>query len=150
MSFFDTLNVSASGLTAQRLRMDVLSQNIAHVDTTKTADGTPYKRRVVLFEERTQQPFSTYFQTALKSRTANQNPKGVMVAKITEDNTQGARIYQPEHPDADAAGYVTMPNVNVVTEMVNMISASRSYEANISAMNITKGMIAKTLEIGSR
>jgi flagellar basal-body rod protein FlgC len=130
MSFFGSMNISASGLSAQRLRMDVISENIANVDTTRTANGGPYLRKAALFQE------------------ILENARGVRVAEIATDNTPGQRVYEPGHPDADADGYVRMPNVNVTTEMVNMISASRSYEANITAMNSTKAMIAKTLEIG--
>lgn len=145
MGFFDTLNVSASGLTAQRLRMDVISQNIANVDTTKAADGQPYKRKVTLFQEMKDTPFSRYFEDAL-GRSVPGN--GVRVSKVTEDETPGALVYEPGHPDADENGYLRKPNVNIVTEMINMISATRSYEANITAMNATKSMVAKTLEIG--
>ncbi len=146
MAFFDTLSVSASGLTAQKFLMDVISENIANAETTKAADGRPYKRRAVLFQERGGDKFSQMLASATKSKQAV-SPGGVMVSKIVEDNTPGNRFYQPEHPDADADGYVLMPNVNVVKEMVNMITASRAYEANITAMNITKAMISKTLEI---
>lgn len=146
MSFFNTMNISASGLTAQRLRMDVISQNLANVDTTKTANGTPYKRQTVLFEEATQAPFSTQLNNAMSSDTLG---RGVKVSGIAEDQTPGSMVYDPTHPHADENGYVEMPNVNVVKEMVNMMSASRSYESNITAMNITKSMIAKTLEISA-
>ncbi len=149
MSFFDSLNVSASGLTAQRLRMDVISDNIANVNTTRSGDGGPYKRKTVLIEEiKNTKPFSTYFNNAVGSSLGNTYiGSGVKVSKIVKDDTPGSKVYDPEHPDANEDGYVVMPNVNVVTEMVNMISASRSYEANITAINNTKGMMQKTLEI---
>ena len=140
MAFFDAFDISATGLTAQRLRMDVISQNMANVNTTRTGDGTPYRRKVTIFREAGGAPFAR----CLDSLSAG---SGVRVSAITDDATPGAKVYDPGHPDADADGYVTMPNVNVVTEMVNMISASRSYEANVTAMNNTKAMIAKTLEI---
>ncbi|WP_250278412.1 flagellar basal body rod protein FlgC [[Clostridium] colinum] len=147
MSFFDSLNTSTTALTAQSLRMDVISQNMANIDTTRTADGGPYKRKTVIFREidGSQNSFKTMFSKKLNN---NQTLSGVKVEKIVEDNTEGPKEYNPSHPDADENGYVTKPNVNVVEEMVNMISANRAYEANITAVNITKGMINKTLEIG--
>ncbi len=145
MSFFSSLDTSASALTAQRLRMDVISQNMANVDTTRTEDGGPYKRKVVLFQEiGSKASFAQYLGKAMDSDVG----KGVRVSRIVDDETPGSRVYDPTHPDADADGYVTNSNVNVVEEMVNMISASRSYEANVTAINTTKTMIAKTLEIG--
>lgn len=145
MSFFGALDTSASALTAQRLRMDVISQNMANVDTTRTEDGTPYKRKTVTFEEIGQRSnFSNFLDKAMNSEAGY----GVRVRQIAEDKTPGAREYDPSHPDADKDGYVTKPNVNVVTEMVNMISANRSYEANVTAITTTKAMINKTLEIG--
>jgi flagellar basal-body rod protein FlgC len=144
---FDAMNISATGLTAQRLRMDVISQNIANVSTTRTADGGPYKRRTVLFQEiKENDPFSAYFSDAVRYR--HNQGMGVRVSEIVEDETPSNLVYDPSHPDANEEGYVRMPNVNIVEEMVNMISASRSYEAGITAMTSTKAMIAKTLEIG--
>lgn len=146
MSLFDAMNINTTGLTAQRLRMDVISQNIANVSTTKAADGGPYKRKTVMFQEIADgRPFSDYFVSAVNKTVEG---KGVRVSRIIEDDTPGSRVYEPGHPDADDEGYVTMPNVNIVTEMVNMISASRSYEANVTAINTTKTMINKTFEIG--
>lgn len=146
MSFFSALHTSASGLTAQRLRMDVISQNIANVSTTRTESGTPYKRKTVIFQEiRENGPFSRVLNDALRR---GQRGEGVRVQKVVEDQFPGPKVYDPGHPDADEEGYVAMPNVNIVEEMVNMISASRSYEANVTAINNTKAMIAKTLEIG--
>lgn len=145
MSFFTSLDTSATALTAQRLRMDVISQNMANVDTTRTEDGTPYKRKTVLFQEISDtSSFSKYLNTAMNSKAGY----GVRVTKIVEDDTPGSMVYDPTHPDADEDGYVTNSNVNVVEEMVNMISANRSYEANITAMTTIKSMIAKTLELG--
>ena len=138
------MNISATGLTAQRLRMDTISENIANVNTTRTGDGTPYKRKEVIFQEMQATPFSTFLNTALNSDQAGE---GVRVSQIVDDNSPGSKVYDPGHPDADQDGYVTMPNVNIVTEMVNMISASRSYEANVTAINNTMAMLAKTLEI---
>ncbi|MCL2461524.1 MAG: flagellar basal body rod protein FlgC [Defluviitaleaceae bacterium] len=151
MAFFDAFNISATGLSAQRLRMDVISQNMANVNTTRTEDGTPYKRKVAIFQEvtGTASPFSYYLNSASGyAGSASDNfSGGVRVSDIVNDETPGNKVYDTGHPDADADGYVTMPNVSTVTEMVNMISASRAYEANVTAMNNTKAMIAKTLEI---
>lgn len=147
MSFFDGLNTSATALTAQSLRMDVISQNMANIDTTRTENGGPYKRKTVVFKEinNTGTSFKTMFDKEIGNTTSL---SGVKVDKIVEDDTEGPKEYNPSHPDADADGYVTKPNVNVVEEMVNMISANRAYEANVTAVNITKSMINKTLEIG--
>ena len=148
MSFFGTADISVSGLSAQRLRLDIIAENIANVETTRTQDGTPYKRKTVLFQERgSARPFAEFFNKAMGGRV--QDTRGVRVTHIVKDNRPGTRVYDPNHPDA-VDGYVTKPNVNIVEEMVNMISASRSYEANVTALNTTKSMVAKTLEIGSR
>ena len=146
MALMSALEISASGMTAQRLRMDVISQNIANITTTRTGDGSPYKRKTVLIQEMTDvKPFSHYLNTIL-NRPPGQGG-GVRVQRIVEDETPGPLVYEPAHPDADEEGYVEMPNVNIVTEMINMIAASRSYEANVTAVNITKGISSKTLEI---
>lgn len=146
MGAFNALDIGASALTAQRLRMDIISQNIANVNTTRTEDGTPYRRRTVLFEEKSgQTPFSEYLSDASKAKISG---GGVRVTKIVEDSSPLKEIYDPGHPDADENGVVKMPNVDIVTEMVNMISATRAYEANITMINSTKGMANKALEIG--
>ncbi|HHY04519.1 MAG TPA: flagellar basal body rod protein FlgC [Thermoanaerobacterales bacterium] len=145
MGFFDTLNVSASGLTAQRLRLDVISDNIANVNTTRTSKGTPYRRKNVVFQERSKE---NNFKRLFSDAYSKNNSQGVRVISIKEDHiTPFKKVYDPSHPDAKD-GYVDMPNVNIVTEMVDMISATRSYEANITAINSTKNMVLKTLEIG--
>ncbi|QUH31434.1 flagellar basal body rod protein FlgC [Vallitalea guaymasensis] len=144
MSFFNSMNVSATGLTAQRLRMDIISQNLANVNTTKTKDGGPYKRKVLLFEEQK----SNNFGSMLNDSIDNYKASGVKVSKIIEDTKPLKRVYDPSHPEAGDDGYVLMPNVNTIEEMVNMISANRSYEANVTAMNATKSMAMKSLEIG--
>lgn len=147
MGIFSALDISASGLTAQRVRMDTISQNIANVNTTRTADGTPYRRREVVFEERNDSKNS--FSQALENASSKLNGgNGVRVSSIVEDSTEFKKVYDPGHPDADADGYVNMPNVDIVTEMVNMISATRSYEANVTSVNATKSMVLKALEIG--
>jgi len=141
MSIFHSMNISASGLTAQRLRLDVISNNIANVNTTRTAEGRPYRRQRVVFQERKNNSFHEILTSAYRGN-------GVRVVQIEEDPTPFKLVYDPSHPDADMNGYVQMPNINIVTEMVDMISASRSYEANITAINTSKSMILKTLEIG--
>lgn len=146
MSFFNSLNTSTSALNAQSLRMDIISQNLANIDTTRTADGGPYKRKTVIFKEI--EPSSNFSNIFNKAIGYESQSRGVKVDRIAEDNSEGAIEYDPNHPDADENGYVKKPNVNVVEEMVNMISANRAYEANITAVNTTKSMIAKTLEIG--
>lgn len=148
MGFYNTLDISASGITAQRLRMDVIAQNIANVDTTRTEDGTPYKRKTVIFEERqASKPFSAYFDDASLNYSTG---GGIRAVQIAEDQTEGTKVYDPSHPDSDDEGYVTKPNVNIVEEMVNMIASSRSYEASVTATGITKSMITKTLELSTR
>lgn len=145
MAFLNSINVSASGLTAERLRMDIISRNIANANTTRTADGTPYRRQVALFAPaQGQMPFSEYLANA----GAGQSGGGVKVVGIEEDKTPFKLVYDPGNPDADAKGYVKMPNVDIMTEMVNMISASRAYEANVTAINSAKAMAMKALEIG--
>ena len=129
---FDSLRISASGMTAERLRMDVISANIANADSTTGPNGQPYQREEVVL-----QPAGS-FDSVLQ---------GVEVAGIVADQTPPRRVYDPGHPDADAQGYVSMPNVSPITEMVDLIGASRSYEANVTAMNATKQMITRTLDI---
>lgn len=145
MSFLNSIDISASGLTAQRLRLDVISQNIANVNTTRTENGGPYRRKAVIFEEKLE---SRPFAEVLSESKKGQVKGGVRVSRIAEDNSPFTLNYNPEHPDANEEGYVAMPNVNIVSEMVNMISASRSYEANVTALNAMKSMSVKALEIG--
>ena len=151
MGFFNTMNISASGLTAQRLRMDTIAENIANVNTTRTADGGPYQRKTVIFEEmRDNDPFSLVFTNIFGNGGSVPAPQGmgVRVVEVVEDESPGLLQFNPTHPDADEEGYVRMPNVNIVEEMVNMIAASRSYEANITAMGTARTMTQRTLEIG--
>lgn len=146
MGFFGALDIGASALTAERLRMDTISQNIANANTTRTEDGTPYRRRIVVFQEQSNGiPFSQYLSDSSKQQYLG---KGVKVSQIAEDPSPFRKVYDPGHPDADADGYVEMPNIDVVTEMVNMISATRAYEANVTSINTTKSMAMKALEIG--
>ena len=146
MSFLNSLEISASGLTAQRLRMDVISQNIANIDTTRTDSGEPYRRRYVVFEEvgAGENSFSYYLDKASSSSAG----QGVRVSQIGEDQSEFTLKYDPTNPDATEDGYVKMPNVDLSQEMVDMISAYRSYEANVTAFNATKDMALKALEIG--
>lgn len=147
MGLFNSFNISASALTAQRLRMDVISQNIANVNTTRTEDGTPYRRKTVVFQEKEADiPFSQYLSD--QSRRQYMAGGGVRVTAIVEDPAPFREVYDPSHPDADENGIVRMPNVEIVTEMVNMISATRAYEANVTALNASKSMAQKALEIG--
>lgn len=139
MSFLSALDISASGLTAQRVRMDVISQNIANADTTRTEDGGPYRRKTTVLAAKSGS-FSSYYGNAIG--------KGVYVAQIGEDMSDFNYEYDPTNPDADANGYVAYPNVDETTEMVDMMSATRSYEANVTAFNATKDMALKALEIG--
>lgn len=142
---FSSFNVSASGMTAQRLRMDIIADNIANVETTRTAEGTPYRRKLAVFQEKQ----VTSFRELLKKNKGDATARDeVQVAGIVEDPTPFKMIYNPGHPDADAEGYVAMPNVDIVSEMVDMISASRAYEANITVLNTAKNMAMRALEIG--
>jgi len=148
MSYFNSMNIAASGLTAQRLRMDTIAENIANVNTTRTADGGPFQRRVPLFEEiNDQDPFSIIFGQMFGNMPAHQG-RGVRVTQIVRDETPGLLKYEPTHPDSDEYGYVRLPNINIVEEMVNMISATRSYEANITSMQNSRHIAQRTLEIG--
>ncbi|MDD4601694.1 Flagellar basal-body rod protein FlgC [bioreactor metagenome] len=142
MGMFGAIDAAASGLTAERLRMDVISNNIANVNTTRTAEGGAYRRQIVLFEPRSGQSFAQFLSREMDSGT------GVKVAGITQDNSPTRRVYEPNHPDADPEGYVEMPNINIVSEMVDMITATRAYEANVTAVNAAKSMALKALEIG--
>ncbi len=148
MGLFLGIDASASGLTAERLRMDVISNNIANANTTRTEGGGAYHRRFVVFEPREREPKS-FEQTLMKAvGLSRQTGEGVRAVSIMEDNTQGPLVYDPGHPDANADGYVEKPNVNIVSEMVDMITAQRAYEANSTAITAAKTMATKTLEIG--
>ena len=148
MSMFAAFNISASGMTAQQLRTDVISQNIANANTTRTSDGTAYVKKSVVFTEKTVTSGTT-FADALRAANGGVVGSGVKVTSIYDDtSTDMNMVYDPSHPDADENGYVTYPNVNVVQEMTDLIDASRSYEANISAFNSSKDMASKGLTIG--
>ena len=143
MGLFDAIDVAGSGLAAERLRMDVTAGNLANAQTTQGANGQPYRRReVVLQEAQGGQSFGSILASASSSPV-----NGVQVAGIVEDPSASRRVYDPGHPDADAQGYVSLPNVNPVTEMVDLIGASRTYEANVTAMQAAKQLFSKTLEL---
>jgi flagellar basal-body rod protein FlgC len=144
MDIYDALRTSSSGLSAQRMRMNLISANLANVNTTRTPEGGPYRRKEVVFEARSQSPS---FHEALQSRQGRQ-PAGVRAVEVFDDPRPPILKYDPGHPDADAQGYVRLPNVNMMEEMVNMISATRSYEANVAAVKASKDMALKALEIG--
>ncbi len=144
MNFIDTLNASASGLSAQRLRMNLISSNLAHVNTTRTAEGGPYRRKDAVFAAVSQ---ASEFAQTLRESLEN-GIKKVQVTEIREDIRPPLLKYDPQHPDADSKGYVALPNINVLEEMVNMLSASRSYEANVTAIKTTKDLANEALEIG--
>ena len=145
MGLFQSFNISASGMTAERYRTDIIAQNIANVNTTSTKDGTPYRRKIVTFSEKNVTPFSEIY-TSSKDRTIGD---GVKVSKVTEDyETELVLKYDPSNPDADENGYVSYPNVNTVTEMTNLIDATRAYEANVTAFNATKAMAQSGLQSG--
>jgi flagellar basal-body rod protein FlgC len=144
MDFFSSMRVSASGLDAQTKRMNTISSNIANAETTRTAEGGPYKRKDPVFAAVTdRESFGEILQNALDEQV-----QGVMVQEVHEDQRGPRMVYNPSHPDANPEGYVALPNVNPVEEMANMISAQRSYEANVTAMNAAKAMGQKALEIG--
>jgi flagellar basal-body rod protein FlgC len=149
MRVFSSFDISGSGLTAQRLRMDVVANNIANVNTTRTPEGGPYRREVVVFEPRREESqFLLPFSAEARRKQASATGDGVKVVAVTNDGAPARRVYDPGHPDADAQGYVNLPNITLVNEMVDMISATRAYEANITAIDSAKSMAQKALEIG--
>jgi flagellar basal-body rod protein FlgC len=137
MDFFTALRISSSGLSAERTRVNIASSNLANAETTRTEQGGPYKRLDPVFEA---------FAMELRA-SAQESPQGVRVAEITEDDGPGKRVYSPGHPDADAEGFVTFPNVNPVHEVVNLMSASRGYDANATAVETLKQMASRGLDI---
>jgi flagellar basal-body rod protein FlgC len=145
MSFFKAMNISSSGLAAQRVRMNVLSSNLANAQTTRGGpDGGPYRRQDVVFEA---QPYGNPFENMLDEHFQTQVTK-VKVSDVHTDQSAPRRVFDPSHPDANKDGYVEMPNVQVMSEMVNMIAATRSYEANATALDSAKQMAVKAMEIG--
>ncbi|EYE88797.1 flagellar basal body rod protein FlgC [Fervidicella metallireducens AeB] len=142
MNMFSALRISSSGLSAERMRMDVIASNISNAETTRTSEGGPYKRKIVTFEENLDKALDK------NKNTYQEKFKGVRVRGIIEDQSPLKKVYDPSHPDADKDGYVMMPNVNILNEMVDLIAASRSFEANVTAINSEKQMYMKALEIG--
>jgi flagellar basal-body rod protein FlgC len=140
MNLISALDVNASGLAAQRKRVEVSSSNLANSQTTRTEEGGPYRRKDVVFQ-------TTSFENSL-GQALGQEVEGVEVSDVVEDQRPFDRRYEPGHPDADGEGYVAYPNVNPMQEMANLLEASRSYDANIAAIGIVKAMINRTLEIG--
>ena len=152
MTIFHSLNTSASALTAQRMRMDVISSNMANIDTTrgKMVDGEwqPYRRKSVTFQPREGQ-FSSMLNAAMGKQIKGSAGYGVTVSRIKEDTeTPFKLVFDPSHPDANDEGYVSMPNVDPLREMIDLMSATRSYEANVTVINANKSMLMKALEIG--
>lgn len=151
MRFLDSIDISASGLTAQRLRMDTIANNMTNVETTRVQNGNgPYRRQVVVFEARTPRTTRKSFGNMLEEQVETMG-SGVRVKEIRQIGENEAplrRVYDPSHPDADAQGYVNYPNVNIVEEMINMISATRAYEANAKVIEASKSMAMRALDIG--
>jgi flagellar basal-body rod protein FlgC len=143
MSFLSSLNIPGSALTAERFRMDIVAQNIANINTTRTAEGGPYRRKQVVLQER-----GLSFASTLSGAAYRIKQGGVRVSEIVESDKPFTPVYDPAHPDADANGYVLMPNVNNAEEQIDFMAASRAYEANITSLNVVKAMAMKALEIG--
>ena len=143
MSLLDSMNLVGSALTAERFRIDVALQNIAHANTTRTASGEPYRRKQVVFQER-----AVSFEDALKTETARVKGGGVRVTEVVDSQRDFVPVYDPDHPDANEEGYVMRPNVNTTEERVDLMSATNSYEANLTALKIVQSLALKALEIG--
>jgi flagellar basal-body rod protein FlgC len=145
MGLLSAMDISASGLNAQRRRLEVISSNLANANTTRTVEGGPYRRKDLVFESA---PVNESFSTNLDSAMERPGQSGVEVSAIYEDEAPFIKKYDPSHPDADAEGFILMPNVNPIEEMVNMISATRSFEASVQSINTIKEIARKSLEIG--
>ena len=153
MTIFHSMNTTASALTAQRLRMDVISSNIANVDTTRArqvnGEWEPYRKKQVVVAEQGGSRFGSFLNIAMGKSSKDAVGSGVRIKEIKDDTETPFKLtYDPTHPDANAEGYVRTSNVDLLSEMVDLISASRSYEANITAFNANKAMLTKALEIG--
>ncbi|WP_312647639.1 flagellar basal body rod protein FlgC [Aminipila sp.] len=155
MSFLSSMNISASALTAQRQRLDIISENVSNIDTTRTESGGPYRRKMVVFEDKAGDvSFKDSLNNAIVERGANGRlvrrdySPGVRVSDIVEDQSDLKTEYNPDHPDADANGYVKLPNVNMLEETMDSMSATRSYQANVTVLNAVKLMAQKALDIG--
>ena len=143
MSLLDSMNIIGSGLTAERLRMDIALQNIANQNTTRTANGEPYRRKQVVFRER-----GISFQDSLRTAAAKVEGGGVRVTQVVESQRDFIPVYDPDHPDANEEGYVMMPNVNTTEERIDLMAASNSYEANLTALKLVQSLALKALDIG--
>ena len=143
MAFLNTFNIIGSALTAERFRTDVILQNFANANVTRTANGEPYRRKQVIFEER-----GIDFESALRDEEYKLDQGGVRVTRVVESQNPFVPVYDPSHPDANEEGYVLLPNVNTTEEMVDLMAASRAYEANLTAFGVVKSMAMKALEIG--
>ncbi len=150
MGLLSSIRISASALTAHRLRMDVIANNVANMTSTRGPDGGVFQRQVVSFRAQPtgRQGFSALFRE--QSGLPSLPTRGVAVNRITEDQNPGRRVLDPSHPDADAEGFVEMPNVDLVVEMTDMVAAARAYEANVTVMNASKAMAQRALDIGNR
>jgi len=147
MGMFDAISIAGSGLTAERIRMDVTSENLANADTTKAANGKPYQRQDVELAQAGQSDFGGQLTGALAQSGSTQTPGGVEVTGIVADDTPDQQVYDPGNPEADAQGYVKMPNVSTVTEMTDLISESQSYQSDVTAMQTAKSMFTATLGV---
>jgi flagellar basal-body rod protein FlgC len=149
MSFWTSLRIGASALTAQRLRLDIISNNVANAETTRTDEGGPYKRQDVVFRTNNKLPFLSNLVMLQRRVGASEGSlDGVAATEVVTDESTGPKMYDPTNPDADVDGYVTYPNVNLVVEMTNMISATRSYEASLAVIDAARTMAQRALEIG--
>ncbi len=143
MSLFSAISVSASGMEAQRTRAELLVENLANAETTRTPEGGPYRRKDAVFEtQQPELPFQSIFESQLQA-----SPQGVAVSEITVDTREPEKHYQPGHPDADKDGYVAMPRVNPAEDMVDLIGASRTYQANVAAISAVKDMIQRSIDL---
>ena len=143
MDFLSAMQIGASGLTAQRQRMDAIASNLANIETTRTPEGGPYKRKDVLFSALPLNEFATTLENALADQV-----RQVKVTEVVEDQSPPTMVFNPTHPDANAEGYVAMPNINLMEEMVNLINATRSFEANIQSVNAAKSMALRAIDLG--
>ena len=143
MDFLTSMKIGASGLTAQRLRMDTIASNMANIETTRTPEGGPYKRKDVMFTALPLNEFASTLEDALADHV-----RQVTVTEVVEDQSPPIMVYNPNHPDANTEGYVAMPNINLMEEMVNLINATRSFEANIQSINAAKSMALRAIDLG--
>jgi flagellar basal-body rod protein FlgC len=150
MSFWNQMRIGTSAMSAQRMRMDIISNNIANSETTRTAAGGPYKRQDVVFMTSEENAFLPKFARARRGEPINtsSNERGVRVSEVITDDAEGMKVYDPSNPDADETGFVTYPNVNMVVEMTNMLSATRSYEAGMAVISFAKSMASRSIDIG--